>query len=84
MCVAYVLLAVSHDSPVRCPCAGAMGNALRVCLSQVVRPVRLPGPRERVIVSESAAVQGRYGDTEETRPWGCLSSLRPPLDGVDV
>ena len=42
MCVAYVLLAVSHDSARSLPLAAAMRNALRVCLSQVVPPVRLP------------------------------------------
>ena len=57
MCVAYVLLAVSHDGARLLPLAAAMRNALRVCLSQVVPPERLPLGRAREIVSESAAVQ---------------------------
>ena len=60
----------------RCVCAG-LSRAARALAS---------GPRESVIVSESAAVQEslRRHDTDGTRPWGCLSSLRPPLDGMDV
>ena len=85
MCVAYVLLAVSHDSARSLPLAAAMRNALRVCLSQVVPPVRLPLGRASVMVSESAAVQEslRRHDTDGTRPWGCLSSWRPPHDRME-
>ena len=57
MCVAYVLLAVSHDSARSLPLAAAMRNALRVCWPESCPPLRLPLGRDSVIVSESAAVQ---------------------------
>ena len=67
-------------APVRCPCAAAMCNAMRVCWPSRAARALASGPRERVIVSESAAVQEslRRHDTDGTRPWGCLSSWQGP------